>query len=658
MPPPAPPALGGEKSGALPDDDQRAVGRNPDRDDADAKRNGGRVVFSTALFCVALGVYAVVQAFVPAQAASTATASSLPVFGVLVASVKAVVWSWLLAWYPWLIGAAFLTFMVSQVLLADVAKRPRKKHQDKPYGEKESGGVGGRLVDAVRAATSRAEIKTPAKAKRKEPTFDPRRIAAMEQALGSILMQNKLYVEVLEDIDGPQVITWVLRLTRNQTTGLKTIKQLSEAIAMQMGVSGVRVTLDAGRILVEAPKPESSCWTPNGIKLAEASAPGEILVGVDSWGEARGIRLADHGALMWVGGSQRGKTSSMLSALYSVIRNHPGARFLIFCQEGKRQKDWGVLEGVRGNLGIVTDYKEMPEAMAWIEADCQARGYTDGPTIIIVDDVTALPTSEIGKSMGEIAVTGAAYGYSLWLGTHLVGSNEATGNRKIEAVATAKILFQMGSGNVASGLGKLETTGVMGLSSNKGDAIMENDGAYTRIATAYLPEGAFAFANRGAQPTMPWRKVAEPPAEREVELVPEWNHVEPPRNQVELGGTRWNHPDPPPETGLTVVPNGGGVSGSTGGSTGGSLPYSSLTWTDFLEEYQGGAYEFFPLFEVRDLSPAEAMEAQRLHENGFSKNQLYKLIFAKYEDGEIKEGKKGRSTHQKLEAALAFVPTE
>ncbi|MEZ4614712.1 MAG: hypothetical protein R2867_04240 [Caldilineaceae bacterium] len=154
----------------------------------------------------------------------------------------------------------------------------------------------------------------------------------------------------------------------------------------------VRIADSAQGILIEClPQP----LTPNGSLLARHTRELEVAVGANA--AAKPILVSRSiGALFWVGPSRRGKTQSIKSVLYALIRENLGqVQFIIIANPAKVRKDWGVFEGITGCLGIAATKEDITAATAWLRCKRPSRnGQTnfaqESHIILVVDDLPYL----------------------------------------------------------------------------------------------------------------------------------------------------------------------------------------------------------------------------------------------------------------------------
>lgn len=380
-----------------------------------------------------------------------------------------------------------------------------------------------------------------------------RYFAWIEKKLHELVVREGLECGLVRMKRGPLVITLQLRLLNPTQKDLQKLMKLGPALAQLLQVETVRIADSAQGILVEVPSPRP--LTPNGALLARHTRGLSVAVGVNAAAKPIWVNLEDHGALFWVGPSRRGKTQSIKSVLYALVRENLGqVQFIIIANPAKARKDWGVFAGLQGCLGIAATKEDIAAAAEWLVTHMSTNTdfVQEIHTILVVDDLPAIlkAVPQITASLADIAGMGAGLGVHLLVGTQGAGSKSTSGGTEIENNVTARILYRPAtsrSGSQSAGTGGLA---LHQLSSAKGDALALIDGNTTRIATAWISDRDIALLPSGSA-TCPWHK---PTNQQKPENQPEppsssgrtrLNHLEPRQNQWEPGETTQNHAEPP-----------------------------------------------------------------------------------------------------------------
>ena len=395
-----------------------------------------------------------------------------------------------------------------------------------------------------------------------------RYFAWIEKQLAELVEREQLHCGLVRMRRGPLVITVQLRLINPSQRDLQRLLKLGPALAQLLQVESVRIADTAQGILIEIPSPKPQ--TPNGARLAQHARGLVVPIGVDVAAKPVLVNLQDHGALFWVGPSRRGKTQSMKSALYALLRSNMGRlHFVVIASPAKVTQDWGVLASVSGCLGIASSREEIEAATQWL-VDAMNSGElanAGSPTLLVVDDLPNIlkAVPQIKDDLADIASMGAGLGVHLLVGTQGAGSKRTSGGTDIENNVTARVLYRPATsrtGSQSAGMAGLE---LHQLSSAKGDAIALIDGHATRIATAWIQDREIALLPQQEPQPAPWRMQNNPeqPAEQARTT---WNKAEQGVEQPETGQNNRRTGQNNPEQPVSPIAN-GYVNGKNGHAT-------------------------------------------------------------------------------------------
>lgn len=336
-----------------------------------------------------------------------------------------------------------------------------------------------------------------------------RYFAWIEKKMHELMVREGLECGLVKMRRGPLVITMQLRLINPTQRDLQKLLKLGPALAQILQVESVRLADTAHGIQIELPSPKPT--TPNGSLLARHGRRLQIPIGVSAAARPVLVNLEDHGALFWVGPSRRGKTQSMKSVLYTLLKNGAGRiHFIIIASPAKVNKDWGVFKTVYGCLGIISDKDEISDATAWVVQQMYSGTHLeqDIHLVLVVDDLPNIlkVVPAITGDLAEIAGMGAGLGIHLLVGTQGAGSKQSSGGTQIENNVTARVLYRPSTTRTGS-----QNAGVAGLSlshltANKGDAIALIDGQSTRIATAWILDRDISLLNQQQSVLAPWKQ--------------------------------------------------------------------------------------------------------------------------------------------------------
>lgn len=330
-------------------------------------------------------------------------------------------------------------------------------------------------------------------------------MAWAEKRIARLVIQEGLHVGLLKVVQGPLTITFQVRLVAPSLAAVGKLLRMGDAIAEAIQVEAVRIARSSGAFSIEIPAPIQR--TPSSLELLRHSQGIKVCVGLDNLRQPVFADLRQHGALLWVGPSRRGKTQSMKCTLYCLARQK-GSRFkyVILCHERKRE-DWQVFAQAIGCMGIVTTPMEHSQVMQWAST-ILLKMRTPFTFAIVVDDLLNLleEAPEMASHLARLSSLGAGLGVHLLAGTQAAGSKRGTGGEGVEANASAKILYKATSKARAArnaGQGEIDLTALTGA---KGDAVLLIDGIATRIATGYADERDILQLPTGPQYQTPWRQ--------------------------------------------------------------------------------------------------------------------------------------------------------
>ena len=284
---------------------------------------------------------------------------------------------------------------------------------------------------------------------------------------------------------------------------LRKVLTLGPALAQALQADSVRVSEGTGSVLIEVPLPSEAQRTPTSSELARVSRGVRVAVGFDGARRPVHVDLQQHGALLWIGPSRRGKTQSMRCTLFALAQGSTRLNYLILCHERKRA-DWQAFEGAEGCLGIVSDPDEQSQALEWVASSLLTKS-TGRRFVVLCDDLlNLLERADLSGPLAEIASMGAGLGVHLLAGTQEGGSKRGTGGAGVENNATAKILYRNSNAAAAARAAGQGSEGVQQLSGAKGDAVLLLDGEAQRVATGLADDRDILQLAQGAGWLRPW----------------------------------------------------------------------------------------------------------------------------------------------------------
>jgi len=236
-----------------------------------------------------------------------------------------------------------------------------------------------------------------------------------------------------------------------------------------------------------------------------------VAVGLNSLRQPVTVDLSQHGALLWVGPSRRGKTESLKSTVYALLRANHWQRVQCLVLSQKRA-DWLSLAGAAGCVGLLSDPAECSQALSWAASAvlqgraAAGRGCTPALLIVVDDLINLLERApEIAGPLAEIASMGAGLAVHLLAGTQEAGSKRGTGGPAVEANVTCRIVYRSSSAVGAARAAGMGGAGIEQLTSAKGDALLIEHGEAQRIATGWADDRELLQLEQGQVMASPWR---------------------------------------------------------------------------------------------------------------------------------------------------------
>jgi len=425
-------------------------------------------------------------------------------------------------------------------------------------------------------------------------------IAWAEKCIARLVVAEGLRCGLLSVVQGPLTLTFRVRLLSPSPTALRKLLSMGPALGAALQCGSVRISQGPDAVYIEIPSPQPR--TPTAQELARHTHGLSVCVGYDALRKPVHVDLRQHGALMWVGPSRRGKTQSMKCALYALARQVQSTRLRYVILSQKRQ-DWQAFAPAVGCMGVVSDPDEVQHVLAWTVAVLQkaAQHGLDHTFIVVCDDLLNLLSraSGIAEPLAEIASMGAGLGVHLLVGTQVAGSKAGTGGSGVEANVTARIVYKSSSATAAARDAGQGGAGLDMLTTYRGDALLIVDGEPQRIATGYADDRDIVRLEAGDLVVAPWRFFTGSRS----------GSQEPTRNRPELSQEPASTREEPPRTGSYAPP--------TDNAHGGNV--------------EGGREERFPVptfpIEEREPTPAEASAIRQLHADGESLSALCRMVY-------------------------------
>jgi hypothetical protein len=336
----------------------------------------------------------------------------------------------------------------------------------------------------------------------------PQYLAWAERRIAKVVTQEGLHLGLMKVVQGPLTLTFCVRLLQPTPATLRRVLGLGPTLAQALQVESVRITDSAAGILLEIPSPVQR--TPSAEMLASHTQGLTVAVGLDQFRRPVRVDLRQHGALLWVGPSRRGKTESLKSTVYGLARANPWHRleYVVLSQKGA---DWASFASATGCRGVVTQPSECAQVLEWVAGELlpQRAGAARGQTamLVVVDDLLNLleRVPDAAGPLAEIASMGAGLGVHLLAGTQEAGSRRGTGGPAVESNCTCRIVYRSTSAAAAARATGLKESGVAQLTSARGDALLVMDGESKRIATGWADDRLVLQLAQGRSALVPWR---------------------------------------------------------------------------------------------------------------------------------------------------------
>jgi len=330
-----------------------------------------------------------------------------------------------------------------------------------------------------------------------------------EQRIAGVVQGEGLACGLVRVVQGPLVLTYTVRLLAPSPASLRKVLSVGPALAQALQVESVRISDTAAGVQIEVPSPVKH--TPRAGELARHTKGLSVAVGLNSLRQPVTVDLSQHGALLWVGPSRRGKTESLKSTVYALLRANHWQRVQCLVLSQKRA-DWLSLAGAAGCVGLLSDPAECSQALSWAASAvlqgraAAGRGCTPALLIVVDDLINLLERApEIAGPLAEIASMGAGLAVHLLAGTQEAGSKRGTGGPAVEANVTCRIVYRSSSAVGAARAAGMGGAGIEQLTSAKGDALLIEHGEAQRIATGWADDRELLQLEQGQVMASPWR---------------------------------------------------------------------------------------------------------------------------------------------------------
>lgn len=297
---------------------------------------------------------------------------------------------------------------------------------------------------------------TPATQAEKTPNADPHGEATFVAALlQATLSARRVTAMVTLLFEGPQVNAYAVSLGLGEDP--RRVEALGPALAMAAGADSARVARDAGRLVIEIPRPADKRQPLRADRLETLPAPTSTAVplGLASNGRPVWFDLADERTChVIIGGTTgSGKTMTLHWLLTRLVLQNDPATLRLLALDPKRG-ELAPFAHVPHLLHPVTSNPlDVARVLTWVEGELDRRAETGRkrPRLVVVleevaDVLKTTPTA--GDLLARIAQIGRG------LGVHLIATTQQPGARALgDALANfpARLLGRVASATLTYG---------------------------------------------------------------------------------------------------------------------------------------------------------------------------------------------------------------
>lgn len=319
-----------------------------------------------------------------------------------------------------------------------------------------------------------------------------RRLEMQADRIEAVLASHKVPGRVWGGTVTPRFIRF--QVTTALGTKVSRVSELSEEIALSLGVASARVYRQNGAIQVEVPREQ-----PEGVRLLalcrrlRAVPPVTAVLGVDEEGTPLLLRLTspDVVHVLVAGATGSGKTALVRTVLLSLaLYNRQGAVQLMLIDP--KSRGFGPLAGLPHVVGrLASSREEGVQALEWLVKEMERRdreGISSPAVVAAVDELADLLTTG-GKAVEGALIRLAQRGREA--GVHLVCCTQKPAAEVVSGLLKANFPVRL-VGSVASPEDARVASGVAGTGAEKllgrGDFLLVCRGEVTRFQAAYASE--------------------------------------------------------------------------------------------------------------------------------------------------------------------------
>ena len=320
-----------------------------------------------------------------------------------------------------------------------------------------------------------------------------RRLDLQADRIEAVLASHKVTGRVWGGTVTPRFIRF--QVTTGFGTKVSKVSQLSEEIALSLGVASTRVYRQNGAIHVEIPREQAAPvrFTPLLERLASVP-PVTAVLGVDENGTPLLLRLSspDVVHVLVAGTTGSGKTALARTLLVSLaLFNRQGAVQLVLIDP--KGRGFGPLAGLPHVLGhVAATPEEGVLALSWLvsEMERRDRDRINSPALVVGIDELADLLATGGKAVEQALIRLAQRGREA--GIHLVACTQKPAAEAVSGLLKANFPVRL-VGSVASPDDARVAAGISGTGAEKllgrGDFLLVSKGEVIRFQAAYVAEG-------------------------------------------------------------------------------------------------------------------------------------------------------------------------
>lgn len=329
----------------------------------------------------------------------------------------------------------------------------------------------------------------------------------IERAIASAFVNDKLSIHLLGGIQGPHTLTFGVKLYQPTKANVAKALALGPAIEACTGVSPVRVYSEQGAVLVEVPSPNPVII--DGTKYAGAGLA--VPLGMTGRRAIVGVDFDKDPHLVLVGPTKRGKTVAQRNVAYHLARqNRPSMVRFIFSTF--KAWDFEAFSSLAHTMAVISDPAETATMIQWLTAAMYSRLKTRTETphlFLFLDDlVNLLSQVDVAGELGELASLGRGVGIHLIIGTQRL-NEKGGGSAIVTGNIPTRLIFGTASAQDAAAFSGRGESGAEKLGRYKGDALLIDDGAVTRLAVALITDQDLAKLPQNSTPVRPWQQKSQ-----------------------------------------------------------------------------------------------------------------------------------------------------